>query len=304
MCASLHVEKAMVTSDSEVNRLEVFQDAFCGHPSSIAANPCKSGCAAERLFSASSYTFKTRVGQACKQLDTIATSFCRKTLKLVGRTMLLEAMSWLGLLGISWFCADVKASPYLLAPGSHLYGLHQLKPMRRRRKTGTLISMDSEQRCHQIHFSFCMQRIMTSSDKQSQCHSWLISRCPLSCHSHSIIHHQFISSLPHWFPLQYDPSLPAVGPLICGSMVRRKKLKRAHRPCVFGLEYQTDFYARQTLQQSNSHCSSTKKNTFRKSWFTQLSGSSCRYQERVHRNDSFAVWVTHWQWGNEALQYQ
>ena len=33
-----------------------------------------------------------------------------------------------------------------------------------------------------------------------------------------------------------------------------------------------------------------EKNTFRKSWFTQLSGCSCRCQERVHRNDSFAVW--------------
>ena len=171
----------------------------------IHANP-----AARRkdYFSASSYTFKTRVGQACKQLDTIATSFCRKTLKLVGRTMLLEAMSWLGLLGIS---CSVQMWKLLHIAGTRVTFIwtSSAKPMRRRRKTGTLISMDSEQRCHQIHLSFCMQRIMTSSDKQSQCHSWLKSRCPLSCtviplsiiNSYLHCHIDSLSSMTPAFPL-------------------------------------------------------------------------------------------------------
>ena len=78
------------------------------------ANPCKSDCAVERLFSASScHTCQSRVGQVCKQLDTIATSFCRKTLKLVGRTMLLEAILWVGRVG--WVPAgsvEMKSMPH------------------------------------------------------------------------------------------------------------------------------------------------------------------------------------------------
>ena len=78
------------------------------------ANPCKSDCAVERLFSASScHTCQSRVGQVCKQLDTIATSFCRKTSKLVGRTMLLEAILWVGRVG--WVPAgsvEMKRMPH------------------------------------------------------------------------------------------------------------------------------------------------------------------------------------------------
>ena len=111
-------------------------------------------------------------------------------------------VSWSGWLGTSWFrgdethasfqCFHHRLSPYLLAPGSCLNGLQQQKAMRRRRKTGTLISTDSEQRCHQIHFRFCMQQIMTSSDKQSL--SATQSSWKADCHYHAIFMPSIINS--------------------------------------------------------------------------------------------------------------